>query len=74
MLILTRRAGESIWIGDDIEIKIVEMSPSRVSIGIQAPRQLAIQRAEVKQAQEANREAAMLRQEDLLRLMRSLRP
>jgi carbon storage regulator len=72
MLIIGRRAGESIWIGDEIEIKVVDVTPSRVSLGLAAPRQWRIRRGEVRQAEEANRAAAALRAGDLERLMRSL--
>lgn len=73
MLIIGRRAGESIWIGDEIEIKVVDVSPSRVSLGMDAPRQLRIRRGEVREAEAANRAAAALQGRDLERLMRSLR-
>jgi carbon storage regulator len=58
MLILARRAGESIWIGDDIEIKIVDLSPSRVKVGLEVPRRLGITRGEVKEAAAHNRVAS----------------
>jgi carbon storage regulator len=58
MLILARRAGESIFLGDDIEIRIVDVSSSRVTLGVSAPRQLTILRGEMKQAAEQNRQAA----------------
>ena len=47
MLALTRRKDESIIIGDDIEIKILEISGDKVRIGIEAPREIAIHRQEV---------------------------
>lgn len=58
MLIIARRAGESIWIGDDIEIKIVDLSPSRVKVGLDVPRRLEITRGEVKEAAAHNRVAS----------------
>lgn len=47
MLILTRKAGESIVIGDDIVITIVEAGRDQVRIGIDAPRSVAVHRQEV---------------------------
>jgi carbon storage regulator len=58
MLIIARRSGESIWIGEDIEIKIVDLTPSRVKVGLEAPRQLEIRRGEAKEAGEHNRVAS----------------
>ncbi len=47
MLILTRRAGESIVIGDDIVITIVEAGRDHVRVGIDAPRDITVHRQEV---------------------------
>jgi carbon storage regulator len=47
MLILTRRAGESIVIGDDVVITVVEAGRDHVRIGIDAPREITVHRQEV---------------------------
>jgi len=47
MLVLTRKVGEGIVIGDDITIKIIEMKGGAVRIGIEAPRDRKIYRQEV---------------------------
>ncbi|PWU03989.1 MAG: carbon storage regulator [Terriglobia bacterium] len=47
MLVMRRRAGESVLIGAEIEIEILEVGPTRVKLGIVAPEQLAIARKEV---------------------------
>ncbi len=47
MLVLTRKAGEGLIIGDDITIKIVEIKGGGVRIGIDAPRDSKIYRQEV---------------------------
>jgi len=47
MLILTRKLGESIQIGDDIRIKIIDVSRSFVKIGIDAPRTVKVHREEI---------------------------
>ena len=47
MLVLTRRANESILIGDDITVTILGVTPGGVRIGIDAPRDTSINRAEI---------------------------
>jgi len=47
MLVMRRRAGESLLLGADIEIEILEVGPTRVKLGITAPAHLAITRKEV---------------------------
>ncbi len=47
MLVLTRRAGESIMIDGRIELKVLRIKGSQVHIGIEAPRETAIHRKEV---------------------------
>jgi len=53
MLVLSRKAGESVMIGN-IEVKITEVSGDRVKIGIQAPREYKIMRKELCQTVESN--------------------
>lgn len=66
MLALTRKKDESIIIGDDIEIKILEIIGDKVRIGIEAPRDVTIHRQEIYlQIQEENKEAAGNTLEDL---------
>jgi carbon storage regulator len=56
MLVLTRKKDECIMIGDDIEIYLVDIAPSQVRIGINAPRDVQIYRKEVYDAiKEENR-------------------
>lgn len=47
MLVLTRRAGESIMIDDEIELKVLKIRGSQVHLGIDAPRDSAVHRKEV---------------------------
>ena len=47
MLVLTRRTGEGIMIGDEIEIKILDVSGEKVRVGIEAPREINVYRTEV---------------------------
>jgi carbon storage regulator len=47
MLVMRRRAGEGFLVGDDIEIEILEVGPTRVKLGIVAPPECSILRKEV---------------------------
>lgn len=59
MLVLTRRAGQSIMIGNGIEVKIVEVRGDQVRLGIIAPADVPVHRLEVyEQIRAENREAA----------------
>jgi carbon storage regulator len=59
MLILARRIGESIMIGDQVEISVVDIKGDQVKLGIKAPAQVKVYRREVYAAiQEENRAAA----------------
>jgi len=59
MLILTRREGESIMIGDSIEVCITRIESESVKIGIVAPRELPVFRDEVyRKIRESNLNAA----------------
>lgn len=59
MLVLTRNAGESLVIGDSIEIRIIEIQGDKVKIGIDAPKDVMILRSElIDEARSANFDAA----------------
>jgi carbon storage regulator len=62
MLVLSRRTDETIMIGDDIEITIVDIKGDTVRIGIDAPREVAVHRKEVYEAIQAENIAAMKQQ------------
>ena len=55
MLVVRRRRGESIMIGDDVEIAILDISSSHVKIGVSAPREISVIRKEMLLAAAANR-------------------
>ncbi len=60
MLILARKINESIMIGDQIEVSVVDIKGDQVKIGISAPRQVKVFRREVyRLIQEENRQAAL---------------
>ncbi|MBQ9277221.1 MAG: carbon storage regulator CsrA [Lachnospiraceae bacterium] len=57
MLALSRKQGESIMIGNDIEISILEIKGEQIKIGISAPKSVPVYRKEIyTQIQEANKE------------------
>lgn len=59
MLVLTRKNGESIKIGDDIEITIVSVKNDQVKIGIKAPKSVEVFRKEIfDQIQMENQQAS----------------
>ena len=58
MLILQRKAGESVIIGDEIEISVLSVEAGRVRLAIRAPKSVSILRSELKTAAEVTREAA----------------
>ncbi|HEY2273643.1 MAG TPA: carbon storage regulator CsrA [Jatrophihabitantaceae bacterium] len=66
MLILTRRVGENVIVGDDIVISVIEVRGDAVRIGVQAPRTLSVHREEVwLELQKANARAASPSEEAL---------
>ncbi len=59
MLVLTRKLGESIRIGDNIVIKVVDLDGRHVKIGIEAPKNIAVNREEIyERIQNENKAAA----------------
>lgn len=53
MLVLSRKAGERILIGDGIEITVVRISPNSVRIGVDAPKDCRVVRTDAKLQDEA---------------------
>ncbi len=49
MLILTRRVGETLMIGDDVAVTVLGVKGNQVHIGIKAPREVAVHREEIHQ-------------------------
>ena len=52
MLVLSRRVGERLLIGDDIEIVVLEAKSGQVRLGIEAPREIPIVREELLEREE----------------------
>lgn len=60
MLVLSRRKDQEIMMGDDIKITVLEIEDGVVKIGIDAPRELIILRAELYQAVEDENKSAVV--------------
>ncbi len=64
MLALTRKVGESIVIGDNVEITVIAVTGDQIKLGIDAPRSISIHRKEIfLQIQEENKAAAATSEE-----------
>lgn len=74
MLILTRKLGESITIGDDIKITVLGVFGRQVRIGIEAPSKVVVHREEIYvKIQQENRKAAKSVKSDLANVMKMLK-
>ena len=75
VLVVRRRAGEAIVVAGDVEIEIIEISRTRVKLGVTAPRAVTVMRREALAAASENRAAAGFLsagnlEPDLVRLLR----
>lgn len=68
MLILRRKSGESIVIGDNINVTVLDINEGSVRLAIDAPKVIPILRSELLQAADANRDSAAA-DNDSLRLL-----
>ena len=59
MLILSRRLGESLTIGDDVVVTVLSVNGNQIRLGITAPRQVRVLRQEVYQAMRQENQAAV---------------
>jgi len=75
MLVLTRRPGESVMVGDDVVITVLEVRGEVIRLGIRAPRSIQVHREEVyRELQAANRAAASPSDDAVRSLARMLKP
>ncbi len=74
MLILTRKSGESIIIGDDIKITVVNIEGSQVRLGVDAPRDITVHRQEVyDRIVQENKMATQFKSQDFKSLASNLK-
>jgi carbon storage regulator len=74
MLVLSRRVGESVVIGDDVTITILEVRGDVVRVGIDAPRSVAVHRAELlAELAASNQESASPSEQTVAELARALK-
>ncbi len=73
MLVLTRKVNQSIVIGDEIEVVVLEVRGEQVRIGVRAPRTIAVHRKEIyEQIRQENLNAASICTDDLTSLQARL--
>lgn len=73
MLILTRKQGESVAIGDEIQVTIVEIQGKQVKLGVKAPREIAVHRQEIyEKIQQENIRASQVDDFDLSEIKQAL--
>jgi len=74
MLVLSRRVGESVVIGDEVTVTVLEVRGDVVRIGIDAPRSVSVHRAELLQElADSNQESASPSQDAVASLAEALR-
>jgi len=74
VLILTRKLGESITIGDNIKVTVLGIYGKQVKLGVTAPDRVSVHREEIfLRIQDENRHASLALKEDLLEVARILR-
>jgi carbon storage regulator len=74
MLVLTRKLGETIRIGDTITVKIVDLDGRHVKLGIEAPKNVSVNREEIyERIQRENRAASVTKDQGLENIAQVLR-
>jgi carbon storage regulator len=74
MLVLSRKIGESVVIGEDVTVTILEVRGDMVRVGIDAPRSVSVHRAVLlEQLENSNRESASPSEDAVANLTKALR-
>jgi carbon storage regulator len=73
MLVLNRKMGESIILGDNIEVTILDIQDGKIKIGIEAPKAVSILRKEVYEAIKAENEASINSNDNILDILKSIK-
>jgi len=74
MLVLSRKKGESIVIGENIELTVLSVEGDTIKLGIQAPKQVDIYRKEILKSVQENNESAAIDPKKILELMQNKVP
>ena len=74
MLVVTRKANESITISDNVEITVLEITKDKVKIGINAPKEVKIFRSELKTLRQTNEQSAHASGAAIEQLLNSHKP
>ncbi len=75
MLVLTRRPGESVMVGDDVVVTVLDVRGEVIRLGITAPRSIQVHREEVyRELQQSNRQAASPSDQAVRALAKLLKP
>lgn len=75
MLVIRRRSGESLFIGEDIEVQVLETAGSQVKLGIRAPKTIRVVRKEIKTVSEQNQAASRpIEAPGLEKLLKTFKP
>ena len=74
MLVIRRRVGEAVLVGEGVEVQVVEVGPQRVKLGFIAPADVVIVRREVRIVEQQNVLAALSGPDRLPDVLAQLRP
>ncbi len=67
MLVLSRKVGETIWVGDDVEIVITEIKGDQIKLGIQAPKSVEVVRGELRTEVSGSNTESVIRNLDIFK-------
>lgn len=74
MLVLSRRLGEVLKIGDDVELTILGVQGNQVRLGVEAPKHVAVDRAEIRARKDAGESAPLVKESSAAYVEKTARP